>query len=151
MISKTDIYSVPPSVQQLDSERKLRVQQLFACITGLIGSIIITGLAVTQQMSEWLVALSLAIAFICLWKITPLIKQTVRKEDVGGETLDAILCPEIPHVVAYGKAVKQQGRMLTLEEAKTLLAICTADPEAFMKVAASFDKHDQAHPYFYSG
>lgn len=72
-----------------------------------------------------------------------------RDEVCGNETLDALLCSEIPQVVNYCESVRRQGRMLTMPEAKALLEICRTNPDAFKKVAASYEKHDEKHPYTY--
>jgi len=148
-----NIYLAPPAAAQLASART-RLNLMFGGYAfASLGCCVVLGLrirdliaadALQDWIADWPVLLPAAALLVFIWKLTQLGKFAGRIEDTAPITCKAIMDgSDSATVKAYCKAVKQQGRMLTMEEAEALMALCTSEA-SIEKIAAVYEKDNEA-------
>jgi hypothetical protein len=155
MIPTFNIFTLPPTAVQIESQRKLYFSRQRIYVVGLAVSVVLLFMGIREQSfadfsqfwlsSGWWIFIFAGATVIFILKLFELGMRMLRLQETAWETLDAIQSSDIPQVSAYCKAVKSQGRVLTKEEAEGLLALCQ-NPDALEKIAASYDLHDEKHP-----
>jgi hypothetical protein len=147
-----NVYLAPPAAAQLEAART-RLNLMFGGFAfAALGCCVLLGLrirdlmaadALPDWMADWPVLLLAAALLLFIWKLVKLWKFAGRIEDTAPITCKAIMeGSDSATVKAYCKAVKQQGRMLTMEEAEALMALCTSEA-SIEKIAAVYEKDNE--------
>lgn len=150
MAPEFNLYIRPPPPEALEPFRK-RLDKLFPLVIAALFANLLLGAVVYVKFWDnypgWQTIIEgsflglVLLSALLLWKLAKIISHAAKLTEAHSVTAHAYLtCANSEFVKSYCRAVIQQGRNLTMEEADMLFKYCTA-PDEIARLAAYYEEH----------